>query len=205
MSPKRYLWLRRMHLVRGLCGSADAEKTTVTEIVTDYGLLELGRLRSPIGHYSEKRPRPHCVDTPKTQNRAKSSSRFGVSSSASRSDGGCGFGSRARAGIFFDEAAEAAVSSSTGQNNLNPVCISLINIGPVGFSWCPVASAEGRDAVERCRHISADPEHVFCRRMQPADRRVRRSVVIRVETMCIELDRCGRIASTRDCGIMRVR
>jgi AraC-like DNA-binding protein len=43
MSPKRYLWLRRMNLARRALRRANAEKTTVTEIASDYGFSELGR------------------------------------------------------------------------------------------------------------------------------------------------------------------
>ena len=43
MSPKRYLWLRRMRLARRALKNADAERTTVTEIASDYGFCEFGR------------------------------------------------------------------------------------------------------------------------------------------------------------------
>src|SRR5271157_5767612 len=40
MSPRRYLWVRRMHHVRQALARADAAVKTVTEISTDHGFLE---------------------------------------------------------------------------------------------------------------------------------------------------------------------
>ena len=76
LSPKRYLWLRRMHMARRALRSADAERTTVTEIASDYGFWEFGRFsvayrslfgclsfafRLPIVRYSVNRLRLRCV------------------------------------------------------------------------------------------------------------------------------------------------
>lgn len=43
ISPVRYLWLRRMTLVRGALVRADPATATVTNIATDHGFWELGR------------------------------------------------------------------------------------------------------------------------------------------------------------------
>ncbi len=43
MGPHRYLWLRRMHLVRRALARADASSATVTGIATNHGFGELGR------------------------------------------------------------------------------------------------------------------------------------------------------------------
>ena len=43
MNPQRYLWLRRMHLVRRALALADGTMSTVTAIANDHGFGELGR------------------------------------------------------------------------------------------------------------------------------------------------------------------
>jgi hypothetical protein len=42
-APIRYLTLRRMHLVRRALLHAEPSKATVTRVVTEHGLWELGR------------------------------------------------------------------------------------------------------------------------------------------------------------------
>jgi AraC-like DNA-binding protein len=44
MAPKRYLLLRRMHMVRRALRDSSPAKTTVTEIATRYGFWQFGRL-----------------------------------------------------------------------------------------------------------------------------------------------------------------
>ncbi len=43
MGPHRYLWLRRMNLVRRALTRSDPQVTTVTTIANDHGFAELGR------------------------------------------------------------------------------------------------------------------------------------------------------------------
>jgi AraC-like DNA-binding protein len=43
MGPRRYLWLRRMHLVRRALIAADRRHMSVTGIANDHGFTELGR------------------------------------------------------------------------------------------------------------------------------------------------------------------
>jgi AraC-like DNA-binding protein len=79
MSPKRYLWMRRMNLARCALLSADAENKTVTDIATNYGFWELGRFsvayRSLFGESpSTALHRP--PDSPSSSERHRLASKF---------------------------------------------------------------------------------------------------------------------------------
>ena len=79
MSPKRYLWLRRMHLARWALRSADGERTTVTEIASDYGFGNLAAFPLPTARSLENRPLQRCVgpsDGPKSVTKASGWSRI---------------------------------------------------------------------------------------------------------------------------------
>ncbi len=43
MGPKRYLWLRRMHLARRALVETDSSEATVAEVALAHGFWELGR------------------------------------------------------------------------------------------------------------------------------------------------------------------
>jgi AraC-like DNA-binding protein len=43
ISPRQYLWLRRMNMARRSLGRSDPQSTTVTAIANDHGFAELGR------------------------------------------------------------------------------------------------------------------------------------------------------------------
>jgi AraC-like DNA-binding protein len=84
MGPIRYLFLRRMHLVRRALLRADCSATTVTRIATDHGFWELGRfsvayrtlfdespsesLRRPAGDHRVFPNRPSSLGNPALRN-----------------------------------------------------------------------------------------------------------------------------------------
>lgn len=69
MSPKRYLWLRRMYLAQRTLRNAAPASTTVTQIATDLGFWELGRFSGDLPVAIRRIPVNHspCATRAETQ------------------------------------------------------------------------------------------------------------------------------------------
>lgn len=73
MAPKRYLWLRRMHLAQRALRHADPGSTTVTEVATGFGFWELGRFSVAYRSLFDETPSTTLRRTPDAPRRDKTS------------------------------------------------------------------------------------------------------------------------------------